>query len=131
MTDPIADLLTRIRNAGLRKIEVVEVPHSNVKETIVEILAKEKFIDGYEVITDPKTGFKVIRLRLRYAQGKLAIQHLSRISKPGIRRYVGYSEIPRVLGGVGICVVSTSKGMMTGQEAKKNKIGGELICTIY
>ena len=131
MTDPIGDLLTRIRNAGLRRIEIVPVPHSKMKEKIVKLLLQERFIAGYEVTTDEETGFKVILLTLRYNKNQFVIQNLKRVSKPGIRKYVSVDEIPRILGGAGICILSTSKGVMLGFEAKKQNIGGELLCTIY
>ena len=131
MTDPIADLLTRIRNAGQRKITAVDVPHSKTKERIVAILKDENYIESYKVTTNEKTGFKTIHIVLRYAGNTFVIENIKRISKPGIRRYIGYDEIPRVLGGIGFCILSTSHGIMTGDEAKKQKIGGELMCTIY
>lgn len=130
MTDPIADLLTRIRNAGMRRIKTIVVPHSNMKETLVKILVDEHFIEGYSVETN-ELGFKDLHVHLRYDKNKFVIEHLERVSKPGIRRYVNYNQIPRILGGIGICIVSTSKGVMTGDQAKKAKIGGELLCTIY
>jgi small subunit ribosomal protein S8 len=131
MTDPIADLLTRIRNAGMRRIETIVVPHSNMKEKIVKILAEEKFVSGYHVETNKENGFKELHIDLRYSDKQFVIQKLTRISKPGIRRYVSYDKIPRVLGGIGICILSTSRGVMTGGEAKKQKVGGELLCIIY
>ncbi len=131
MTDPIADLLTQIRNAGLRRIASINVPHSKMKEQIVQILRDEHFITDYSVTTDEVTGFKYLHIVLRYTKTRMAIEKLKRVSKPGIRRYVSYDKIPTVRGGIGICVVSTSKGVMTGRRAKEEKVGGELLCTIY
>lgn len=131
MTDPLADFLTRIRNAGLRRMKQVSIPHSHLKEEMAKILVREGFIADFTIETDEKTGFKQILLTLRYAKGRFAIEHLSRVSKPGIRKYVSYNEIPKVLGGIGVCIVSTSQGVLTGKEAREKKVGGELLCTIY
>ena len=130
-TDTIADLLTRIRNAGQRKLQSTLAPNSKMSLRIVEILEKEKFINGFEIIDDPVSGHKRIKIMLRYANGVFVMQNLKRISKPGIRTYTRYHRIPKVLGGHGICILSTSMGVMTGREAREKKIGGELLCTIY
>ncbi len=129
MTDPVADFLTRIRNACKAKHQTVDVPSSKMKLEIVRILKDEGFIDGYTLIEDNKQG--IIRIRLRYTAGrKPVITSLERISRPGCRVYVGKSEIPSVLGGLGICIVSTSQGILTGKQAREKGLGGELLCAI-
>ena len=130
VTDPIADMLTRIRNANMVRQEFVLVPWSKVKLAITKVLKEESFIDNYEVLKG-KPG-RVIRLHLRYFDGSQpAISGLKRVSKPGLRVYVGKSDIPRVYGGVGIAILSTSKGIMTGQRAWKQRLGGELLCYVW
>ncbi len=127
MTDPIADMLTRIRNALRVKKATVDVPCSTLKLAIAAILVRE----GYVVKADVPEGSRAIRLVLRYDEdGAPCIRHLRRISTPGRRVYVQNTDIPRVLGGLGIAIVSTSKGVMTDSEARKAKIGGELLCEI-
>ncbi len=128
MTDPIADLLARIRNAHAAQLPSIELPHSKIKESIAGILKKEGYVS--EVSTDGKTA-KTIKIKLKYAGRRAVIEGLSRISTPGLRRYVGSTEIPRVRGGLGISIVSTSEGVMSGQEARKKNIGGELLCYIW
>lgn len=130
MTDPIADMLTRIRNANMVRHEKVEVPLSNMKKRIAEILKNEGFIRDFEYIEDDKQG--VLRLFLKYGpNNERVISGLKRISKPGLRVYVKTNEIPRVLGGLGIAILSTSKGVMTDKEARAAKIGGEVIAYIW
>ncbi|MEW6622256.1 MAG: 30S ribosomal protein S8 [Bacillota bacterium] len=130
MTDPIADYLTRIRNASSVMKETVEIPASNLKRDMTEILKREGFIKDYECIEDGKQG--VIRIYLKYTPNKeKVISGLKRISKPGLRVYAGKDEIPKVLGGLGIAIISTSKGVMTDKEARKNSVGGEVICYIW
>lgn len=130
MTDPIADLLTRIRNANMVRHEKVEVPSSNMKVTIAEILKKEGFIRDYEKIEDEKQG--MLRLFLKYGpNNERVITGLKRISKPGLRVYAKTTEIPRVLGGLGIAIISTSKGVMTDKEARAAQAGGEVIAYIW
>lgn len=130
MTDPIADMLTRIRNANMVRHEKVEVPSSNMKKRIAEILKNEGFIRDFEYIEDDKQG--VLRLFLKYGpNNERVISGLKRISKPGLRVYVKTNEIPRVLGGLGIAILSTSKGVMTDKEARAAKIGGEVIAYIW
>jgi small subunit ribosomal protein S8 len=125
MIDPISDMLTRIRNAQRALLPTVELPHSKIKESIAHILKKEGYVG--EVAVEGK-GLKTIKLRLRYQGKKSVIEGLRRVSRPGLRRYVGATEIPRVLGGLGVAVVSTPEGVMTGTAARKKNLGGELLC---
>ena len=127
--DPIADMLTRIRNAIMASHESVLVPSSKAKLSIVKILKEEGFIDRYEVLKEKPQP--VIKVHLKYADERPAILGLERVSKPGLRVYVGGHEIPRVYGGLGIAIVSTSKGIMTGQEAWKQHLGGEILCYVW
>lgn len=130
ITDPIADMLTRIRNANTAKHETVDVPASNMKKAIAEILNEEGYIAGYQVIDDGKQG--VIRIALKYGPNKeKVISGLKRVSKPGLRIYAGAEELPRVLKGLGIAIVSTSKGIMTDKAARKLNIGGEVLAFVW
>lgn len=130
MTDPIADMLTRIRNANSVKHESVDIPSSKLKVELARILKDEGFIREYKVIEDGKQG--ILRIYLRYtAQKGQVIQGLKRISKPGLRVYASKDEIPRVLGGLGIAILSTSKGVLTDKEARKQGVGGEVICYVW
>ena len=130
MSDPIADMLTRIRNANMARHERVEVPASNIKEEIARILEEEGFIRGYRRIDDGKQG--ILRIYLKYGEGKeCVITQLKRISKPGRRVYVSASELPRVLGGLGIAIISTSKGLLTSTQARREHVGGEVICYVW
>ncbi|ADC91098.1 30S ribosomal protein S8 [Mageeibacillus indolicus] len=129
ITDAIADMLTRIRNAASTNHTQVEIPASNIKKSIADILLNEGYITKFEVVEDGKQG--IIRLTLRYAGKKPVITGLKRISKPGLRVYAGADEMPRVLGGLGIAVVSTSKGLMTDKAARKLGIGGEVLAYIW
>ena len=130
MTDPIADMLTRIRNANTVKHETVDVPASNIKKEIVRILLEEGFVRGYDVIEDEKQG--IIRIQLKYGQtGERVISGLKRISKPGMRVYADKHEVPRVLNGLGISIISTSKGILTDKQARKENVGGEVICYVW
>jgi len=130
VTDPIADMLTRIRNALMAKHEQVLVPSSRLKLSIARILKEEGFITDYEVVRGKPQ--RVIKIQLRYHDQKQpAIAGLKRVSKPGLRVYVGGKEIPRVFGGLGIAIVSTSKGVKTGQQAWRQGIGGELLCFVW
>ena len=129
VTDPISDLLTRIRNAAKAKKVRVDIPSSNMKKSLVEILKQNKFIHDYEVIEDNKQN--VLRLRLKYTDGESAISGLKKISTPGLRVYKGADSLPRVLNGLGIAIISTSKGLMTDKEAKSKALGGEVICHIW
>jgi small subunit ribosomal protein S8 len=128
MSDPISDMLTRIRNASRALLPAVELPHSRMKESLAQILKKEGYVA--EVSVDGKT-IKKLKIQLKYRGKKNVIEGLKRISKPGLRKYVGATEIPRVLGGLGISIVSTSEGVMTGTQAKKKNLGGELLCYIW
>jgi len=128
MTDPISDMLTRIRNAHRALLPAVEMPHSKLKESIAGILKKEGSIADCAV--EGKTP-KKIKLKLKFQGRKGIIAGLKRVSKPGLRRYVGATEIPRVLGGMGTAIVSTSRGVMTGVQARKQSLGGELICYVW
>ncbi|MGI6649918.1 MAG: 30S ribosomal protein S8 [Bacillota bacterium] len=130
MTDPIADLLTRIRNANIVYHEKVEIPASRSKRAMVEIFKQEGYIRDFEYIEDGKQG--IIRLYLKYGPNKArVITGLKRISKPGLRVYAKKDEIPRVLGGLGIALISTSKGIMTDRQARKLGLGGEVICYVW
>lgn len=130
ITDPIADLLTRIRNANSAKHESVDVPASKTKKAIVEILNNEGYIKGYQVIEDGKQG--VIRITLKYgANNEKILSGLKRISKPGLRIYAGVDEMPKVLKGLGIAIVSTSKGIMTDKQARAEHIGGEVLAFVW
>jgi small subunit ribosomal protein S8 len=130
MTDPIADMLTRIRNANMVGHEKVEIPGSNLKRQIAEILKREGFIRDAEFIPDAKQG--IIRLFLKYGQSnERVITGIKRISKPGLRVYAQREQIPRVLGGLGVAILSTSKGVMTDKDARRAQIGGEVICYVW
>jgi len=128
MTDPISDMLTRIRNGARALRPVVQIPHSKMKESIAHILKKEGYVA--DVTVEGKT-IKTINVRLKYEGKKAVIEGLRRISKPGLRNYVGATEIPRVLGGMGVAVISTPEGVMTGVQARKKNIGGEVVCHIW
>ena len=130
MTDPIADMLTRIRNANMVRHDRVEIPASNVKRSIAGILKKEGFVKDYEYIADNKQG--IIRIYLKYApHNQRVITGLKRISKPGLRVYAKKDELPKVLGGLGIAVISTSQGLMSDREARQAGCGGEVLCYIW
>ena len=130
MTDPIADMLTRVRNANTAKHENVDIPASNIKKEIARILLEEGFIKGYDVIEDGKQG--LIRLQLKYGKaGERVINGLRRISKPGLRVYADRDSLPKVLNGLGISIISTSKGILTDKQARDLGIGGEVICYIW
>lgn len=131
MTDPIADYLTRLRNAIMAKHRVVEVPASNLKKDITKILFEKGYILNYKFEEDGSQG--TIKIALKYhPQSKVnAIKSLTRVSTPGMRKYTGYRNMPRVINGLGIAIISTSKGVMTDKEASELKIGGEVLCYIY
>lgn len=130
MTDPIADMLTRVRNASSVKHESVDIPRSNLKEELARILKEEGFIREYKVVEDDKQG--VIRVYLKYDANKgQVIQGIKRISKPGLRVYANKDEVPRVLGGLGVAILSTSQGIMVDRAARKEGIGGEVICYVW
>ena len=130
ITDPIADMLTRIRNASNSKFKTVDIPASNVKRAIADILFKEGYIRAYEEIKDDAQG--IIRITLKYDEkGTRVIDGLKRISKPGLRVYASKEELPKVLNGLGIALVSTSKGIMTDKEARKENLGGEVLAYVW
>jgi small subunit ribosomal protein S8 len=132
MTDPIADLLTRIRNAILAGHKVVEAPASNLKKEIARILFEKGYILSYKIVEGEGT-VNTLKIALKYnpKSKKPAIKSIKRISRPGLRQYVGVGEMPRVLNGLGVAILSTSKGLMTDKEARKEKIGGEVLCYVY
>ena len=130
ITDPVADMLTRIRNANTAKHESVDVPASNLKKAIAKILLDDGYIKSYEVVEDGTQG--VIRIQLKYLAGKeKVISGLRRVSKPGLRVYAGADELPRVLKGLGIAIISTSKGVMTDRAARANHVGGEVLAFVW
>jgi small subunit ribosomal protein S8 len=132
MTDPIADLLTRIRNAILAGHKVVEAPASSLKKEIARILFEKGYILSYKLIDgDNKQGVLKIALKYNPKSKKPAIKKIERASRPGLRQYIGVDDMPRVLNGLGIAIISTSKGLMTDKEAKKENIGGEVLCFVY
>ena len=130
ITDPIADMLTRIRNAGSARHETVDIPNSKMKKAIAEILLEEGYIKSFQLIDDGTQG--VIRITLKYLPGKeKAIQGLRRVSKPGLRVYAGADELPQVLRGLGIAIISTSKGIMTDEKARAQHVGGEVLAFVW
>lgn len=130
ITDPIADMLTRIRNANSAKHDTVDIPASNMKKAIAQILVDEGYIKNYKLIEDGKQG--VIRVTLKYGEGKnQVITGLRRVSKPGLRIYSNVEEMPKVMKGLGVAIVSTSKGIMTDREARKQNVGGEVLAFIW
>ncbi len=130
ITDPIADMLTRIRNAGSARHETVDIPNSKMKKAIAEILLEEGYIKSFQLIDDGTQG--VIRVTLKYLPGKeKAIQGLRRVSKPGLRVYAGADELPQVLRGLGIAIISTSKGIMTDKKARAQHVGGEVLALVW
>jgi len=129
VTDPIADLLTRIRNAVKAQKRRVDIPFSKQKKNIVEILKTQNFIVDYQIVEDDKQN--IIRVFLRYTNGVSALSGLQRISRPGLRIYSQKEDIPRVLNGYGISIISTSKGLLTDKQAKREAVGGEVICKIW
>ena len=129
-TDPIADMLTRIRNANQAKFKTVDIPASNMKRNIAEILFNEGYIKAYEEIQNENQG--IIRVSLKYTEkGKKVISGLKRISKPGLRIYASKEELPKVLNGLGVAIISTSNGIMTDREARQKKLGGEVIAFVW
>lgn len=130
MTDPIADLLTRVRNALGAKHQKVDVPHSNLKVEIVRILKDEGFVNNYKVMGEGPR--KAIRVYLRYGpRGEQVVSSLERVSKPGCRVYVDSRNIPKVMGGIGINIISTSRGLMTDRRARRERVGGEILCRVF
>ncbi len=130
MSDVIADMLTRIRNANDAKHETVDVPASNLKKSIAEILLNEGYIKGYQIVEDGKQG--IIRITLKYLPGKQKVIHgLRRVSKPGLRIYSNCEDIPKVMNGLGVVIVSTSKGIMTDKVARRENVGGEILAFVW
>ncbi|MCX6638980.1 MAG: 30S ribosomal protein S8 [bacterium] len=129
-TDPIADYLTRIRNAAQAHMRRVDIPSSKMKKELTRILKRNRLIDDYIIIDDGKSG--IIRILLKYTpQGKSVIEGLQRVSRPGLRRYAGKDEIPRVQNNIGLAILSTSRGILTGTRARKLGVGGEILCYIW
>jgi small subunit ribosomal protein S8 len=128
MSDPISDMLTRIRNGGRALLPVIVMPHSRIKESVAKILKSEGYVSEVAVEGDVK---KQIKIRLKYEGKKSVIEGLKRVSKPGLRKYVGATELPRVRGGLGVAIVSTSEGLLTDAQARKKNLGGELLCHIW
>lgn len=130
MTDPIADMLTRIKNSNDARHNTVDIPASNMKKEIAQILIDEGFVEGFDLVDDGKQG--IIRMNLKYGQnGEKVISGIKKISKPGLRVYVKNDEVPRVLGGLGIAIISTSNGVMTDRQARENRVGGEVVCYVW
>ncbi|MGQ1948415.1 30S ribosomal protein S8 [Geofilum sp. OHC36d9] len=131
MTDPIADFLTRIRNAIMARHKVVEVPASNLKKEMTKILFEKGYVLNYKFIDDGKQGIIKIALKYDPVSKVPAIKKLGRISTPGLRKYTGYREVPRILNGLGIAILSTSRGVISDKEARIQKVGGEVLCYVY
>ncbi|HTX98962.1 MAG TPA: 30S ribosomal protein S8 [Bacteroidota bacterium] len=129
MTDPVADYLTRLRNAIQAGHKKVDVPTSNLKRSITQLLLDQKFISGFTEVPDETQG--LLRIQLKYHDGQSVISGLKRVSTPGLRKYVPAEEIPRVLGGLGIAIISTSRGLMSDRQAREAHIGGEVMCEIW
>ena len=132
MTDPIADMLTRIRNGNTAFHDAVRMPSSKVKESLAQILQREGYIEGYEIADDPSRPGKVLTINMKYSPERTrTISGIRRVSKPGLRVYRGADKLPRVLGGLGVAVLSTSQGLMTDREARQRKVGGEVLCYVW
>ena len=128
-TDPIADYLTRVRNAARAKHKKVDVPASSIKKELTRILTEQNFFDGYTVVEDNKQG--IIRISLKYHDGKIVLSGIRRVSSPGLRQYKAAEDLPRVQNGLGIAIISTSKGLMTNKQARKENVGGEIVCYVW
>lgn len=132
MTDPIADMLTRLRNANVAMHDTVRMPSSKVKEALAAILVKEGYIEGFDVAEEPDRPGRQLTVRLKYSPDReRTISGLRRVSKPGLRVYSKAEKVPRVLGGLGVAVLSTSQGLMTDREARKRRVGGEVLCYVW
>ena len=129
MTDPVADYLTRLRNAIQAGHKRLDIPASNLKRNLTKLLLEHGFIAGFTEIKDTREG--TIRIQIKYTNGKPGISGLRRVSRPGLRKYVGVDEAPRVLGGLGVAVLSTSKGLLTDRQARQANVGGEVLCEIW
>ena len=132
MTDPIADMLTRIRNANIAMHDEVRMPSSKLKESLAALLVKEGYVEGYEVDDNPGKPGRVLVVRMKYSPERArTISGIKRISKPGLRVYSKSTEVPRVLGGLGVAVLSTSQGLLSDREARKRRVGGEVLCFVW
>ena len=132
MTDPIADMLTRIRNANVAMHDEVRMPASKLKENLAGLLQKEGYIEGFDVADDPGKPGKVLTIHMKYSPERArSISGIRRVSKPGLRVYRGADKLPRVLGGLGVAVLSTSQGLMTDREARRRRMGGEVLCYVW
>lgn len=132
MTDPVADMLTRIRNANMAMHETVRMPSSKLKEALAAILQREGYIEGFTVIETPGRPGRTLEIKMKYSPDRVrTISGLKRVSKPGLRVYAKASSLPRVLGGMGVAVVSTSQGLMTDREARQRNVGGEVLCYVW
>ena len=132
MTDPVADMLTRIRNANIAMHDLTEMPSSKLKEALAVILLREGYIEGFEVADDPKRPGNKLTITMKYTpERKRTISGIKRISKPGLRVYMAANRVPRVLGGMGISVLSTNQGLLTDREARKRRVGGEVLCQVW
>jgi small subunit ribosomal protein S8 len=129
MTDPVSDYLTRVRNALQAKHKRVDIPASNLKRELTKLLLTLKYISGFTEIKETAQG--VLRIQLRYSDGEPVIAGLKRVSRPGLRKYAHAEEVPRVLGGLGVAIISTSRGLMTDKQARQAKLGGEVLCEIW
>jgi len=132
MTDPIADMLTRLRNANVAHHDTVRMPSSKLKESLAAILLKEGYIAGFRVVSDDKRPGRALEVTMKYATDRTrTISGVRRVSKPGLRVYTGADKLPRVLGGLGVAVLSTSHGLMTDREARRRRVGGEVLCYVW
>jgi small subunit ribosomal protein S8 len=132
MTDPIADMLTRIRNANIAMHDLTEMPSSKQKEALAKILVREGYIEGFEVADDPKRPGNKLTITMKYTPDrKRTISGIKRVSKPGLRVYTPATNVPRVLGGMGIAVLSTNQGLLTDREARERRVGGEILCQVW
>jgi small subunit ribosomal protein S8 len=132
MTDPIADMLTRVRNANVAMHDTVRMPSSKLKEALAAILEREGYIEGFNVQDDPSRPGRSLEIRMKYSSDRSrTISGLRRVSKPGLRVYTGADKLPRVLGGLGVAVLSTSQGLMTDREARQRRVGGEVLCYVW
>jgi len=132
MTDPVADMLTRIRNANIAMHDLTEMPSSKLKEALAGILLREGYIEGFDVADDPKRPGNKLTITMKYTpERKRTISGIKRVSKPGLRVYMAANRVPRVLGGMGISVLSTNQGLLTDREARKRRVGGEVLCQVW
>lgn len=130
LNDPISDMLTRIRNGAASAHETVDIPHSMLKAEIARILKREGYVNEFSVVQEG--GRSYLRIKLKYGRGdRSIIRGVSRVSKPGLRKYVGSTDVPKVLGGIGTAIISTSRGLLTDREARRSKVGGEVLCYIW